>query len=179
MKQISMILSALLLSPILYSCNGNRSEEEDIIMEDFFLGDTFEPNNDVKQTINESLSSLSPNIFDYFGDSISITIHCRAMWNTSRNTNPYSIKINEVDTDWFFVTINEDFATETTMDWEKPSYRPILRTIKTILDAGTYVLCCMNIDDITPQSILNMYHDFDSIAMTDIYFKMYLKNGKS
>ena len=162
----------------LFSCDGSRGVEDSVVMEDVFEVDVFKPNNDVKEAIGESLLSLIPNRFTFEGDSICIKIECHTKWNVSENTNPYSIRIDEIDTNLFFLTINEGLDTETTMVWGKPSDRPILRTIKTILDTGTYSLCCINIDDVTPQSILNMYHDFGSIAMTDINFRMCLRNGK-
>ena len=178
MKLISCIYIALLLSPVLYSCNGNRSDEDSIVMEDVFEIDVFKPNDEVIRSIDDSLSSIIPPLFEHLEDSICIQIECHASWNTSSNPDPYSITINEVDTNWFFVTINEGLNAETILDWDKPSDRLILRTIKKILDAGTYVLCCTNIDNINPQSILNMYHDFDSMARTDIDFKMCLRNRK-
>lgn len=179
MKFIPFFFIFLLLSPVLYSCNRNRSEKDSLIMEDIFEIDVFRPTDIVRNSIGELLLSLHQNRFDYLGDSICIQIECSTSWNPSRNTNPYSVKINEIDTDWFFLSINEGVDTEISMDWDKLSDEPILRTIKTILDTGTYYLCCINHVDVTPQSILDRYHDFDTNARTDINFKMWLINGKN
>lgn len=180
MKFISFFYAVLLLSSVLYSCSGKISGEDSIdsiVIEDFFEVDVFKPNDDVKKAIGESLMPLISNRLDYSRDSTCIQIECHAIWDASRNTNPYSIKINEIDTNWFFLTINEGLDTEISIDWDRLSDRQILRTIKTILDSGTYSLCCINFDNVTSQSILNRYHNFGSIARTDINFKMWLRKG--
>ena len=156
----------------LFSCDGSRGVEDSVVMEDYFEVDVFIPNDDVKEAIGKKMLSFIPNDID----STCIQIECNAIWNVSDNDNPYSIRVVEIDTSWFYLTINEGKATESIMNWGRLTDRPILQTIKAILDTGTYSLCCINHDDVSPQSLLNRY--YDSIAETEIKLKMCLKTDK-
>ena len=149
---------------------------DSLVCEDLFEVIVLSPNDDVKKAIGDSMLSFILNHSDYYGDTLIIKIECNARWETSRNDDPYLIRINEIDTSWFYLTINESESTETSMNWKKEKDRPILKTIKAILDTGSFSLCCLNYDDVSPQSILSGY--YDSIAETEISFTMRLTNGK-
>ena len=176
MKHILITFVAILLSSFLFSCNGNKKEMDSLVCEDFFEVIVLSPNDDVKKAIGDSMLSFILNHSDYYGDTLIIKIECNARWETSRNDDPFLIRINEIDTSWFYLTINEGESTETSMNWKKEKDRPILKTIKAILDTGSFSLYCFNYDDVSPQSILSRY--YDSIAKTEISFTMRLTNGK-
>ena len=146
----------------------------DLATEDLFEVYVLVPHDDVKKTIGESISSSIFNRTDYYGDTLYIEIECNACWKTSRNNDPYLIKINEIDTDWFYMRINEGTSAETVMNWVNEKDRPILQTIKAVLDTGSFSLYCFNYDDVSPQSILSRY--YDSIAKTEINFTLSLSN---
>ena len=177
MKHILIVLVAILLSSLLCLCRGNHNEWDSLeTEEDIFQAIVLLPNDDVKKAIGQSISSFIHDRSFYHEDTLKITIECIAFWETSRNDDPFLIKIIEIDTSWFYLTINEDESTETSMNWEKGKDRPILQTIKAILDTGSFSLYCFNYDDVSPQSILSRY--YDSIAKTEISFTMRLTNGK-
>lgn len=169
MKHISLFFLVLLLAPVLYSCNGNRNEDDsDVILEDIFIDDFLIPNEKVKETIGEILLEFLSNCSDYHRDTISFQIECPASWNVLRNSNPSSIKITEIDTNRFYLTINERTDAGTYVSWNNIFVKLLLQKIKTILDTGTYSLC-VTPDDISPQSQLSSY--YDSIVETVIYFR--------
>ena len=162
---------------LMISCNiGNRHElNQDDLTVDHFEVDVLIPNDDVKKAVEKSTYNLINSHTIDSNDTIRIRIECDAIWEPSNNANPLSIKIAEVDTSWFYLTINEGLRTETTMNWRNPSDRALLHAIKTILDTSTYSLQCVNCDDITPQSILDTY--VGPFAETRIDFKMCIGNN--
>ena len=175
MKYVLRAIWAIIIFAALCSCFDNQDGQKDDVIVDHFEIDVLKPHDDVKKTIDECVSSQ---IYDYSmssNDAIRIRIECDAIWEPSNNANPLSIKIAEVDTSWFYLTINEGLRTETTMNWRSPSDRALLQTIKTILDTSTYSLQCVNRDDITPQSILDAY--VGPFAETRIDFKMCIGNN--
>lgn len=157
---------------LMISCNiGNRHElNQDDLTVDHFEVDVLIPNDDVKKAVEKSTYSLINSHTIDSNNTIRIRIECDAIWEPSNNANPLSIKIAEVDTSWFYLTINEGLRTETTMNWRSPSDRASLQTIKTILDTGTYSLQCVNCNVITPQSLLDAY--VGPFAETRIDFEM-------
>ena len=173
MKHILIVLVAILLSSLLCLCRGNHNEWDSLETEDLFQAIVLLPNDDVKKAIGQSISSFIHDRSFYHEDTLNITIECSAFWETSRNDDPFLIKIIEIDTSWFYLTINEDESTETSMNWKKGKDRPILQTIKAILDTGSFSLCDLNYDE-SPQSILSSY--YDSIARTDISFTILMKD---
>ena len=174
MKHISIIFVAFLLIVVGWSCNGNKGEE-DFIMEDVFEVDLLMPTKKNKETILESLLSFMPTIYDDYGDTVCITIGGSGIWSTLENNNPYSIKINDFDTSTFFVDI-EGLDKETFIKWYRFSYRPLTQIILTILDTCSYSLHCDNFDDVSPQTLLDRFRNYDSIAYTDIFLEMCLVN---
>ena len=173
MKHILIIFVVTFFSSFIFSCNI-KIKETDVETEDLFLAIVLSPNDDVKKTIVDNLSSYILNRLDYYGDTWCIDIVCDAIWDTSRNNDPFLIKINEIDTSLFLLTINEGEYAETLMDWRNGKDRPILQTIKAILDTGSFSLSSLNYDDISPRSILNSY--FDSVVTTPINLTMCLSN---
>lgn len=176
MKFIPLFYLFFLISPFLYSCNGNRCEEyssieDSFIMEDFFEIEILSPNNDTKKAIGEYVSSFIRNSSDYCEDTLNIEINCFASWEPSRNDNPYLININEIDTDWFYLTINEGESTENSINWAKRKDRQILQPIKEILEAGTFYIFCDNCD-VSPQNLLDRY--FAPMVKTEIICEMRL-----
>ena len=165
---------AALLSCCLFSCNEKKQQLDSMVCEDFFEVIVLLPNDDVRKSIGERISAYVSNRSDYYEDTLKIKIECNASWETSRNKDPFLIKINEIDTNCFYLTLNSGESAETLMNWGKKKYRPILRAIKTILDTGSFSLCCLNCDDVSPQSILSRY--YDSIAETEISFTMCMSN---
>ena len=176
MKHFLIIFVTFLLVTIGCSCNSNKGEEDpNVIMEDIFLVDVLVPDENVKETIGESLLSIIPTLIDDYEDTICINIHGSANWNTSENNDPSSIKIINVDTCRFYITINNGTDQETLITWSRLSGRPLLRTIMTILDTGSYSLHCVNYDE-SLEKVLDSYRDYyDPIVYTDIDFEMYLR----
>lgn len=172
MKSILKIIGSFALFTTLWSCGCNQSEMDSDVIEDYFEVGVLVPTEDILPKIGEKTSNLTFDCHIDDKDSICMQIECNAIWNVSSNKDPYAIKIIEVDTSWFYLTIYD--GTEHIMSWRNHSDRPLLWAIKTILDTSTYSLVCINHDDVSPQTLLNGY--IDSVAETEICFKMCLKN---
>ena len=157
---------------------NSLTTEDSLATEDIFAVIVLLPNEDVKKTIADIISPFIHYRSDYYEDTLNIKIECYTRWEPSRNDDPFLIKINEIDTSWFYLTINEGESTEAFTNWDKRKDRPILRNIKAILDTASFSICCLNFDDISPQFILSNYSDDDSIALTMISFTIRLSNGK-
>ncbi len=178
MKKIFSILIWMTLLPVFVSsCGSNGREENSFIIEDYFEVGVLEPDDAVKKTIEDVLGGLVSEYPVSHKDSICINIECNAVWNVLNNERTSSIKVTSIDTSWFYLTIDEGECTEVIINWDKPTEKPILRTIKSILDTGTFSLYCINHDNVSPERLLNAY--IDSLVETEINFKMYLTNGKN
>lgn len=167
MKKVLLIkIWAAVFSLVVSSCGSSGCNENSIIIEDYFEVAVLEPSDAVKKTIENAFLSRISDYPVYHKDSICLNIECNAIWDVTNNEDPSSIRVISVDTTWFYLTINEGGSTELIMNWDIPKERPVLRTIKSILDTGTFSLYCINHDDVSPKRLLNAY--FDSIARTEI-----------
>ena len=173
MKRIFPITVLFLFPIIIYSCNNNG--DADYLYEDYFEVHVLIPNNDVKESIGKNVLSFISSRLNYDIDNMCAQVECNAIWKVSNIDDPSSIKVIEIDTSLFYLTINEDSDTETLVTWDNVSAMPLLQTIKTILDTCTYSLYCENHNDVSPNFLLSSY--IDSIAETEIYFKICLKNN--
>ncbi len=171
LSKIGMALLYLVAS----SCGSRGCGENSIIIEDYFEVAVLEPNDAVKKTIENVFLPLISDCPVYHKDSTCLNIECNAIWDVINNEDPSSIRVISMDTTWFYLTINEGESTEVTMNWDSPQERHILRTIKSILDTGTFSLYCINHDDVSPKRLLKAY--FDSIARTEINCTLCLSNG--
>ena len=171
MKSILKIIGYFALFTTLWSCGCNQSEMDSDVVEDYFEVDVLVPNEETFSEIGEKTSNWTFYCLLDDKDSICMHIECFAIWNVSRNKDPHAIKIIEVDTSWFYLTIHD--GSEYIMSWRNQSDRPLLWAIKTILDTSTYSLVCINHDYVSPQTLLNDY--IDSVVETKISFKMCFK----
>lgn len=177
MKKVLLIkIWATLLALIVSSCGSKERNEDSIVTEDHFEVGVLEPSDAVKKTIADVFSSLFRINPVCHKDSICLNIECNAIWNVANNEDPSSIRVIDMDTTWFYLTIDEGEDTEVIMNWDRPTERPLLRTIKTVLDTGTFSLYCVNHDDVSPKRLLNAY--IDSVAKTEINLTMCIRNGK-
>lgn len=174
-KSLLIKIWATLLPLVVSSCGSNGRNEDSLITEDYFEVGVLEPSDAVKKTIANVFSSLFRIDPLCNKDSICLKIECNAIWNVANNEDPSSIRVIGMDTTWFYLTIDEGSDSELTMNWNRPTERPILRTIKTILDTGTFSLYCINHDDVSPQRLLDAY--INSVAETEIYLTMCIRNG--
>lgn len=174
MKHILILFIAFLLPAVLYSCGENKGvENPDIIMEDFFITDILIPTEDFKETLEERLRLIQPTLPDDYGDSICIYIHCSANWSTSRNNDPSSVKIIEIDTSsLIYMAINEGTDKEAIFRWDRLSDRPLLRTIRTILDSGAYSFYCVDCGE-SLEWLMDRY--YGPIASTAIDFEVCIR----
>jgi hypothetical protein len=167
MKKVLLIkIWATLFALIVSSCGGKERNEDSIVTADHFEVGVLEPSDAVKKTIENAFLPLISDYPVYHKDSICLNIECNAIWDVTNNEDPSSIRVISMDTTWFYLTINEGGSTELIMNWDTPKERSVLRTIKSILDTGTFSLYCINHDDVSPKRLLNAY--FDSIARTEI-----------
>lgn len=175
MKSSIKIIIVLISSAILYSCNSNISNNDTSLIEDYFEVDVLLPSDELKEQIRESVASYFINCHIHDKDNVFIQIECNAVWDVTRNPDPSVIKIVEIDTSWFYLTISDSLSYESILNWSNPTDKEILYSVKTILDTGTYSLCCVNHDNVSSQSLLNRY--INTIAETAINFKMRFKIG--
>lgn len=166
MRIIICIVSVILLLCIFCSCNCKKTVEDEYIMEDYFIVEILIPNDNAIRDIGKELSNHIPNFSMNNNDSL--VIECEAIWNVSKNAEPSSIRIIEIDTNLFIISDSARIL----FDWDRQSDRSVLQTIKSILDTATYSLICDNHDEVTPQSIIDGY--YDSIVKTMIYFAINL-----
>ena len=171
----SFPITILFLFPIIICSCNNSNRADSLVIEDYFEVPGLIPNNNVKKAIGKNVLSCISGRFDYDIDTVCAQVECNAIWNVSECTDPSSIKVIEIDTSWFYLTINKGKTTESIMNWSCLADRPILQYIKKILDTGTYSLYCVNYNDVSPQSLLNNY--IDSVAKTEISFKVFLSNN--
>lgn len=143
-------------------------------MEEFFVVYNLIPNDNVKKTLGEGLLPFVSNLPDNYGDTIRLEIECPAFWNPLENDNMFSIKITEIETAGFYLVINDDTEAGHYLHWDRLSDRPLLRTVKTILDTGTYSLHCVEFEEWT-KSFFDVCREYDSIVRTDINFEIYFQ----
>lgn len=162
MKRISSILWFIALVYTTYSCNGKSVEDETSIIEDYLPADYLVPSEDVERTIKEKVSYFVFQNPLCHKDSLTVHISCYANFDVTNCKSPSCVKLINIDTSCFWLIINEGVNTEITMNWMNHSDNPLLKSIKSILDTGTFSLHCTD-EDISPQDLLNSYF-FDTIT---------------
>lgn len=185
MKFFIRLLLCGLMPAIVYSCHGVRTEEvpssyehshtfsktdmpfendEDTsVLIDFFEWEHLESSEAVKRKISENVSYFLYGHAAY-KDAFSLHVDCKAIWNSSQNDKPSHIKICEIDTNLFYVTINPGLGSEIQMDWH--SDKPLLRIIKSILDTATYTLHVN--EELAYESYLGYYWGDSIVTAIDI-----------
>lgn len=160
--------SIIIMIFFISSCNGTIDKNDSQIIEDRFDVYFLAPNDDIKNTINECIENQASNYALINDDSLRVFIECYAKWNVSNVESPLSIKIIEVDTAFYFMTITDSMSNKQELSWTRISDRPLLKAVKEILDTCTYSLYCLRDEEILYQKSLDIF--LDSIMNIEIFF---------